>query len=207
MCKIWSVIDLSLLLPGSGVLTVALTVLFNPPCSLYGCKHSLVFILDSGFSGIETLPSQTGFKRWFIWIKHSQCMSKLSDYWHQSFYFLCELQCVWPRKQFLIFLHLNAFAKFSTNQHIPLHSLFFHFYVFLRDRAWVGEGQRDRETQNVKQAPGSELSAQSLTRSLNPWIMRSWPEPKSDAQLTQPPRCPWGELSLSPWNFEQHKMV
>ena len=26
-----------------------------------------------------------------------------------------------------------------------------------------GEGQRDRETQNPKQAPGSKLSAQSLT--------------------------------------------
>ena len=30
-----------------------------------------------------------------------------------------------------------------------------------RERALVGEGQRERETQNPKQAPGSELSAQS----------------------------------------------
>ena len=35
-----------------------------------------------------------------------------------------------------------------------------------RDRAWVGEGQRERETQNLKQAPGSELSAQSPTLGL-----------------------------------------
>ena len=30
-----------------------------------------------------------------------------------------------------------------------------------RDRARVGEGQRERDTQNPKEAPGSELSAQS----------------------------------------------
>ena len=49
----------------------------------------------------------------------------------------------------------------------------------------AGEGQ----TQNLRQAPGSELSAQSLTWGLNPWTMR-WPEPKSDAQPTEPPRRP-----------------
>ena len=31
-----------------------------------------------------------------------------------------------------------------------------------------GEGQRERETQNPKQAPGSELSAQSPMRGSNP---------------------------------------
>ena len=31
-----------------------------------------------------------------------------------------------------------------------------------RDRARVREGQRDRETQNPKQSPGSELLAQNL---------------------------------------------
>ena len=31
-----------------------------------------------------------------------------------------------------------------------------------------GEGQRGRETQNLKQAPGSELSAQIPTRGSNP---------------------------------------
>ena len=35
------------------------------------------------------------------------------------------------------------------------------------------EGQRDRETQIRKQAPGSELSAQSPTRGLNPRTARS----------------------------------
>ena len=44
-----------------------------------------------------------------------------------------------------------------------------------RDRAWTGEGQRERETQNRKQAPGSEASAQSLTRGSNSRSARSWP--------------------------------
>ena len=38
----------------------------------------------------------------------------------------------------------------------------FNIYSFLRqrDKVRMGEGQRERETQNPKQAPGSELSAQ-----------------------------------------------
>ena len=59
-----------------------------------------------------------------------------------------------------------------------------------RERVQVGEGQKERETQNLKQAPGSELSAQSPTRSSNSQTVRSWPEPKLDAQPTEPPRCP-----------------
>ena len=37
-----------------------------------------------------------------------------------------------------------------------------------REKVQVGEGQRERETKNQKQAPGSELSAQSPTWGLNP---------------------------------------
>ena len=53
------------------------------------------------------------------------------------------------------------------------HSVTFFFlifknaYLFLRDRAQVREGPRERETQNLKQAPGSELSARSPTWGLN----------------------------------------
>ena len=54
----------------------------------------------------------------------------------------------------------------------------------------MGEGQRERETQNRKQAPGSEPSAQSLTWGLNSRTVRSRPELKSDAQPTEPPRRP-----------------
>ena len=47
----------------------------------------------------------------------------------------------------------NVFFKF----------LIFNIYSFLRQRARVGEEQREGETQNPRQAPGSKLSAQSPT--------------------------------------------
>ena len=56
-----------------------------------------------------------------------------------------------------------------------------YYWETERDRAWSGEGPRDGETQNPKQAPGSELSAQSPTRGSNSQTARSWPEPKLDA--------------------------
>ena len=40
----------------------------------------------------------------------------------------------------------------------------------------MGEGKRERETQNLKQAPGFELPAQSPTRALDSRTMRSRPE-------------------------------
>ena len=50
-------------------------------------------------------------------------------------------------------------------------------FIFERDRGrestLVGEGQKERETQNLKQAPGSELSAQSPTYESNPRTVRS----------------------------------
>ena len=57
-------------------------------------------------------------------------------------------------------------------------------------RVQVGEKQRERETQNLKQAPGFELSVQSLMQGSNSGTTRSWPEPKLDAQPTEPPRHP-----------------
>ena len=69
--------------------------------------------------------------------------------------------------------------------------MFTYFLEAERDRAWVGEEQRERETQNPKQAPDSELSAQRPMRGSNSWTVRSWPGPKSDASPTEPPRCPY----------------
>ena len=67
----------------------------------------------------------------------------------------------------------------------------------VRDIVWAGGGaEREREAQNLKQAPGSELSAQSPTRGSNSQTARSWPERKSDAQLTEPPRRPSGNQFL-----------
>ena len=50
-----------------------------------------------------------------------------------------------------------------------------------RDRVQVEEGQRERETQNPKQAPGSEPSAQSPMQDSNSRATRSRPDPKSDS--------------------------
>ena len=60
-----------------------------------------------------------------------------------------------------------------------------------RERASTGwEGQRERETQYSKQAPGSELSAQSLTWGSTPWTVGSLSEPDLDAQPTELPGLP-----------------
>ena len=66
------------------------------------------------------------------------------------------------------------------------------FYLFLRESMSMSEGgaERERETQNPKQAPGSELSAQSLTPGSTSQAVRLRPEPKSEAQPTEPPRGP-----------------
>ena len=65
-------------------------------------------------------------------------------------------------------------------------------FIFERQRQSTSGGgaESKRETQNPKRAPGSEPSAQSPTRGSNPQTARSWPEPMSDAQLTEPPRRP-----------------
>ena len=49
--------------------------------------------------------------------------------------------------------------------------MFFNVYLFLRERELGGRG-RERETQNLKQVPGSELSVQSPTQGLDPQTMR-----------------------------------
>ena len=55
----------------------------------------------------------------------------------------------------------------------------------------MGEGQRERETQNPKRAPGSELAAQSPMWGSNPRAARSLPEPKPGTQpRSPPPRAP-----------------
>ena len=54
----------------------------------------------------------------------------------------------------------------------------------------MGEVQRERETQKLKEAPGSELSAQSPTQGSISQTVRSRPELKLEAQSTEPPRRP-----------------
>ena len=51
--------------------------------------------------------------------------------------------------------------------------LFFKKFIYFERERGDGEGQSERDTQNPKQAPGSELSAQSPTRGSNPRTVRS----------------------------------
>ena len=67
------------------------------------------------------------------------------------------LLCFYIVKYFLLKIFFNVLFIFKTE----------------RDRVRAGEGQRERETQNPKQAPGSELSAQSPTQGSNSGIVRS----------------------------------
>ena len=52
------------------------------------------------------------------------------------------------------------------------------------------EGDTESEAENLKQAPGSELSAQSPTQKLELMNLEIMTEPKSEAQPTEPPRRP-----------------
>ena len=51
--------------------------------------------------------------------------------------------------------------------------MFLFIFETQRDRAWAGEGQRERKTQNLKLAPGSELSAQNQMWGSNSRTARS----------------------------------
>ena len=48
----------------------------------------------------------------------------------------------------------------DTSKPLLFFLIFFNVYSFLKDRAQAGVGRRERGTQNLKQAPGSELAAQ-----------------------------------------------
>ena len=70
--------------------------------------------------------------------------------------------------------------------------------MFISETESTGGG-KGRETENhritdrdAEAEAGSRLpaSTQSPTRGLNSRTERSCPEPKSDAPLTEPPRCP-----------------
>ena len=54
-----------------------------------------------------------------------------------------------------------------------------------------GGAEKERKTQNQKQAQGSELSAESPMQGSNSLTARLEPEPKPDAQPTEPPRRPY----------------
>ena len=76
-------------------------------------------------------------------------------------------------------MQFNA-AWFSFFRLFSFLNFFFNVFIYFWDRERQsmnrGGAEREggeRETQNRKQAPGSEPLAQSLTRGLNSWTARS----------------------------------
>ena len=61
----------------------------------------------------------------------------------------------------LIFEQHGFELRKSTYTQIFKNVFLNYYFVFERDGMQVGEGQRERKTWNLKQAPGSELSKQS----------------------------------------------
>ena len=59
---------------------------------------------------------------------------------------------------------------------------FIYFWETERDRALVGERQRERDTQSLKQAPGSELSAQLFRAQCGAWTHEPWDHDLSRSQ-------------------------
>ena len=110
--------------------------------------------------------------------------------WILLLYFYCHLGNSISLGSDLLFVFklLDIYLNSWFSVFIPF---FFNIYSFLGDRAWAGrDRERQREQENLKQAPGSELSSQSLIWGFNSWTVRSWPELKLDAQPTVLPRCP-----------------
>ena len=67
----------------------------------------------------------------------------------------------------------------------------------------MGEGQRERETQNRKQAPGSEPSAQSPTQGSNSRTARSWPGWSRTLNRLRHPGAP--KNACSKWHVREVK--
>ena len=80
------------------------------------------------------------------------------------------------------------------NEELTVLNLFLCVFIFererVRDRVWARERPRERETQNLKQAPGSELSAQGPTWGSNPQTVSHPGTP--NVELTLKKHCQWG---------------
>ena len=59
-----------------------------------------------------------------------------------------------------------------------------------------GGAERERETRNLKQVPGSELSAQSLMQGSNSQTVRSWPEQSRTLNRLSHPGAPYSPLKI-----------
>ena len=101
---------------------------------------------------------------------------------------------------FLLKKEQNAFMLKGGVQNMEIFLTFIYFWERQRQNA-SGLGQREREGQNLNQAAGSELSAQSPTWGSNSQAVRSWPELKLDAKLTEPPTQAPQNMKIVKWGL------
>ena len=84
-----------------------------------------------------------------------------------------------PRSSQSCFLLATSLPRVTTILISKNFLMFIYFWERDRVRAW--EEQRERETQNLKQAPGSELSAHSPRQGSNSWT--EWHHDLSRSQM------------------------
>ena len=99
----------------------------------------------------------------------------------------------------LIIMGNNAHTEVESLDHIYIYIFFLSLFILkARECKWE-EGQRQREGKRRSQA-GSQPSAWSPTWGSNSRTRRLWPEPKSDTQPTEPPRCPLDHICIHIFN-------
>ena len=82
----------------------------------------------------------------------------------------------------------------------------FNIYFWKRERESMNAGGTEKETQNLKQAPGSELSAQSPMQGSNPRAVRElWDHELSRSQMLNWLSHPGAPVSLN--FYSQHLTV
>ena len=124
----------------------------------------------------------------------NQCKGRIeSGTWVQNSNKWADDDATCPQSVKTTGLEGNCAASFSLSFYSQFSFLFFflffNVYLFLRESVSRGGAERDTHTES-KAGSSSELSAQSPTQGSNSQSVRSWPEPKSDTQPTEPPRHP-----------------
>ena len=103
-----------------------------------------------------------------------------------------ECHCLQLLQLFLLiftYLFLNSMPILPLFSFLIFKNFFFLIFIYFweRDRAWAGEKQRERETRNPKQAPGSRLQAVSA-------------EPDAGLEPTNCKSMTWAEVRrLTDW--------
>ena len=70
---------------------------------------------------------------------------------------MCEINIATPTFLWLLLAWYTSLHPLTFNLYVSLYFFtFIYFWETEWDKVWAGEGQRAKETQNLKQAPGSE---------------------------------------------------